>query len=368
MRFGGPIRTLAALIDQQPDGFESLTVTSDRDHGDRSRLPVTSNEVLGTGGRYTYYVSGNSPRAIVHAFREVRRFRPQAIYVNSFFDSLFSIAPQVAHALGLFGTARLVIAPRGEMGLGALAIHSRKKRLFLRLYTRTRMHRRILWHASTTQERADIVRVFDSSAPIVVRENETRLPDRARPAEPTPDRILSLVFLSRVSEKKGLHTLLEALRHASEPIALSVFGYPENPHYTARCEALAQRLPAHVLCSFKGPVDPDGARETFAAFDLFAFPTAGENFGHVIAESLSVSCPVMCADTTPWTRLMRTGGAGIVVESLDAADWTAAIDAYARMSPDERLERRRRAGVAYDLWRHESKGEHVFEKVRRLMS
>jgi len=41
----------------------------------------------------------------------------------------------------------------------------------------------------------------------------------------------------------------------------------------------------------------------FSKYDLFFFPTRGENYGHVIAESLSVGTSVLTSDQTPWQRL-----------------------------------------------------------------
>ena len=44
-----------------------------------------------------------------------------------------------------------------------------------------------------------------------------------------------------------------------------------------------------------------------AANDLFFLPTRGENFGHVIAEALSVGTPVLISDQTPWRKLAAVG-------------------------------------------------------------
>ena len=38
-------------------------------------------------------------------------------------------------------------------------------------------------------------------------------------------------------------------------------------------------------------------------YDLFFFPTLGENYGHVIVEALSQGTPILIADTTPWRSL-----------------------------------------------------------------
>ena len=73
---------------------------------------------------------------------------------------------------------------------------------------------------------------------------------------------------------------------------------------------------------------------TFGLYDAFVFPTLGENFGHVIAESLASSCPVICSDQTPWTPVLEAGG-GQVVRDLTPAALGAVLARWATMSSTE---------------------------------
>ena len=43
--------------------------------------------------------------------------------------------------------------------------------------------------------------------------------------------------------------------------------------------------------------------QLFVKYDVFYFPTKGENFGQVIWESLSCGCPVLISDQTPWNNI-----------------------------------------------------------------
>ena len=82
---------------------------------------------------------------------------------------------------------------------------------------------------------------------------------------------------------------------------------------------------------------------------MTCLPTAGENFGHVIAESLSQSCPVMIMDVTPWTAVVA-GGGGIIVPSGTVEAWKHALQTV--LNGDETFEQRRRdAARAYNTWR-----------------
>jgi glycosyltransferase involved in cell wall biosynthesis len=93
------------------------------------------------------------------------------------------------------------------------------------------------------------------------------------------------------------------------------------------------------------------------------FPTLGENFGHVIAESLSASCPVICSDQTPWNDVLAAGG-GTVLRDGVAAELGAELDRIAVMTPAERLRARELAGAAYRDWRAGVTNPNVLDQVR----
>ena len=91
--------------------------------------------------------------------------------------------------------------------------------------------------------------------------------------------------------------------------------------------------------------------------------TAGENFGHTIAEALAVGRPVLLSDTTPWSARVEAGGGEVVADD----DWAATIDRWASYSGEELASRAARAASSYDVWRSTPPEPHVFElALRRL--
>ena len=56
-----------------------------------------------------------------------------------------------------------------------------------------------------------------------------------------------------------------------------------------------------------GPIENENVHDMFQNYDLFFLPTKGENFGHVILESMSAGTPTLIADTTPWRNLQDSG-------------------------------------------------------------
>ena len=68
-------------------------------------------------------------------------------------------------------------------------------------------------------------------------------------------------------------------------------------------KTLVLNLPSNIRVSFKGDVMRDKIFQLFVKYDVFYFPTKGENFGQVIWESLSCGCPVLISDQTPWNNI-----------------------------------------------------------------
>jgi glycosyltransferase involved in cell wall biosynthesis len=190
------------------------------------------------------------------------------------------------------------------------------------------------------------------------------------PAEPLPGSRHAgparWVFLGRVSPKKGLDLALEALLEVDVPVRFDIFGPIEDAEHWRRCEELISRAPADCIVTYRGSVPPERVRETFGRYDAFLFPTHGENFGHVIAESLSASCPVVCTDRTPWTAVLRAGG-GTVIPGATAEDLAPVLRRLAALDPDQRSVARARAGEAYRSWASDVEDTNILTLTHRLL-
>lgn len=358
---GGPIRSLEALVRQAPSGFEQLVITSDRDLKAVERLAVESNRWIGWEQAVVRYVSYDSWRRTLAAWVSLRAKRPDVLYFNSFFDLKSTIIPLWLTRIGFWSKAGVLVAVRGEFGTGALQIRGRKKRLYIGLCKLAGLLKGITWHASSEEEARDIWRTIDRSVPVLVRRNDTGLANASRRPAVVNHGPLQVVYLGRIAEIKGLHILLAALGTVVRPMCLDIYGTYEDEQYKRLCESLWKAVPSHILVKFHGPVPHAEVAPTLAGYDVLALPTAGENFGHVIAEALSVSCPVMCPDTTPWSTVLRNG-AGIVVSDRQVLSWASALDAYADLPVPERVDRRTAAGRGFDAWVKSAPAEHIYEQ------
>jgi len=230
-----------------------------------------------------------------------------------------------------------------------------------------RRNRDLTWQASNESERDEIVRILKRVrqdqmrvASDLTEEVSTESPMRVQPRVPGA---LRLCFPSRISPKKNLDFALRVLAGVKVPVEFAIFGPIEDASYWLECERLLARLPPNVRAVYQGEVQPDQVKRTLARHDLLFFPTRGENFGHVIFESLSAGLPVLISDQTPWSDvekhevgwslpLSSMSAFGMAIEALSAR-LPAEHDAYAVRAmayAAERVDREGAIARAYDLF------------------
>lgn len=360
---GGPVRSLVRFMDTLPPTASVRLVTRDRDLGsDAPYDGIPTGTWRPRGAAQVFYLDVGSLR---HWGRLVRHLLAQrdtdVLYVNSMWDRFFSIVPLFLARLRVIRPRLVLVAPRGEFSTGALGLKSGRKRAFLGLWRRMVRPLPLVWHASTEREAADVRALFpDATIEVVL--DQTSLPLEGSVAPQPHAGALRLVFVSRISPMKNLAEVLAGLRDVEQPVELDLYGPCEDLDYWARCEELIGGLPAHVSVQYRGSLEPDQVPATFAGYDAFVFPTLGENFGHVIAESLSAGCPVICPDTTPWTPVI-SGGGGLVLDSATAPAVAAAVARLASLTPAARATMRQQAADAFTAWRSAHPDVNVLAQV-----
>ena len=202
----------------------------------------------------------------------------------------------------------VLLAPRGELGAGALSIRPLKKKVFLRLLRWTGMLRGIRYHATSTGEVTDITRELGADVPVMLAPNfasrhaPSIRPDRSA-KEPGS---VELAFCSRLVPKKNLGFLLGLLPQVRGRVKLRVIGPEEDAVYAARLRQMASALPATKSVEWVGTVAPDAIAAELGRSQFFVLPTLNENHGHVIVEAWQAGLPVLLSDQTPWHDLINS--------------------------------------------------------------
>lgn len=336
---GGPIRSIANMIERLSGDFEFHIFTSDRDLHDQQPYPDVKVDSWNAVGKAKVFYAGPLNRSLFGIVRFLRRNKFDLIYLNSFFDSGFTISPLVARRLNLIPHRPCVLAPRGEFSEGAFDLKIWKKRPFVAVARRFRLYDGLCWQASTDYEKQDICSRFGSresdvrvvSNIVVAPDLTAEFLDDASLASGVrhPNDALRVCFLSRISPKKNLDFALKVLARVTVPVHFTVYGPQENSVYWQVCANLIAQMPPHVKVVYRGSLPHSEVRAAIAESDLFFLPTLGENFGHVFLEAWSVGVPVLISDQTPWLGLeQRQLGWEI---SLDCPDkFVQAVEAAAK--------------------------------------
>jgi glycosyltransferase involved in cell wall biosynthesis len=322
-RAGGPIRSIANIVDKLGDELEFRVVTSDRDFGDVEVYPGIQRDAwLRVGKAWVRYVSAKHVR-----MRETARLMSvtnhDVVYLNSFFDRMFTLRALVCRRLGMVGSKPVVVAPRGEFSLGALRLKALRKRAYISLAREAGLFDDVTWQASSVFEAEDISKAMNlranrelpgsgaSKGSIVVASDivgDAHVDPEQEAARQVRSRSpLSICFLSRITPKKNLEYALRVLESVGVPVHFAIYGPIEDQTYWASCQHRIASMPSHVEVTYGGLVEHSHVQRTLAGHDLFLLPTLGENFGHVIHEALTAGLTVLLSDQTPWRGLEEKG-------------------------------------------------------------
>jgi len=313
---GGPVRSISNMVEQLGDEFDFRIITSDRDSLDEAPYPGVIVDVWTQVGKAKVYYLSQRYRSIVALIRLLSKTPHDLLYLNSFFDPIFTQLPLLARRLRLLPIKPVILAPRGELSPGALLIKRWKKAPYRWITSSFGLYRNLTWHASSDHEAANIQHILAGSAKrikiaISIASDLSSLPEKtelvscSHPREPSEP--LRVVFLSRIAPMKNLDFALKVLAKVNIPVNFYIFGPMENRSYWRLCEGLIADLPPNIFVQYKGAVAHSQVPAIFKAHDLFFLPTRGENYGHVIMESLLAGTPVLIADTTPWCDLEQAG-------------------------------------------------------------
>jgi len=140
---------------------------------------------------------------------------------------------------------------------------------------------------------------------------------------------LVVCFLGRIVMEKGLDVFADAIHEfAQRGLKHRVLVIGEGP---AR-PWFEQQLPKAIF--LRQLTGTDLAR-ALASSDVLLNPSVTEAFGNVTLEAMACALPVVAAEATGATNLVRDGETGTLVDPCDVDGFAAALEAYAR-DPDLR--------------------------------
>ncbi len=112
-----------------------------------------------------------------------------------------------------------------------------------------------------------------------------------------PHNELRLVFAGKISDKKGIYCLIDALASSGLPrgsVTLTMAGGWPNPRQYSRATAAIAASGQDIFLT--GPLPQQELAEVFSAGDVFVLPSFSEGFPLVLAEAMACGMGAICTD------------------------------------------------------------------------
>ncbi|WP_178990237.1 glycosyltransferase family 4 protein [Winogradskyella schleiferi] len=330
---GGPIQSIANLVSRLKDEFDISIITSNSDLGELLDLdPKSLNTWVKKDGYQVMYLDAeHQTKKYLKKLFKAHTF--DAVYFNSLFSVKFTILP---FWLLRNEPVRRVLATRGMLGAGALAIKPLKKKLFLGFIKRLNLHKKVIWHATAQSEIDEIKMHFGTGRKIILAPNLSAITHNNFSEKNKIENHINIFFLSRISYKKNLIGALDVLSkiQSKYKVQFHIIGPIDDNDYWQKCEVKIKELPKNISTNYLGAI-PNGELSNYLSKEhLLLLPTFHENFGHVIMESWQNGCPVIISDQTPW-RNLKDDKLGYDLSNTSETDFIKAIEHLCGMSQDE---------------------------------
>ena len=310
IKSGGILRSVENTVENLGDEFDFLIVTRNTDVGDLTPYPNIKPGVWLKVGKAKVLYMDKTLSSYKNILSIMSRTKYHAIHLNSFFDSI-CIKVLLARKFNTNLNASIILSPRGEFARASFKIRLYKKNVYVFISKLFKLFHGVVWHVSTRHEKKDLDSVMKiSNGEIYIAEDLPIKPlgNQFICFHRKCDDILKVVFLSRISPEKNLKYALNVLKRTKCQIVFDIYGFIDDKSYWQECLIIINKIQADNLLlsiSYLGELYPDEVVKTFSKYDIFLFPSGGENYGHVIAESLIAGTPVLISNKTPWSGLVN---------------------------------------------------------------
>lgn len=295
-RSGGPQQTFMNIVEAYGDKYNFFILTLNHDLGCKKIYSNIHDEWNIVGKAKVKYVSEGEYTV---SFISKLANEMDLVYAGGLFEKTTIIA-MAANRLNKIHCP-FWIAPMGVFSEGAIQQKKIKKKMFITLGNIIGLFNNIMWSFTSELELKDFnlymksPKIYEIASDIPRKSNieiSHKIKEKGN---------LKIIFLSRICHKKNLAYAIDIIGKLNGNIIFDIYGTKESKDYWELCEKKLSELPSNIQWAYNGEVEGSKTISVFSQYDIFLFPTLGENFGHVIFEALAAGCVPVISDTTPWT-------------------------------------------------------------------
>lgn len=297
-KYGGPPVSIDNFCNLMND-YEIYIICSDHDLGETKRYDTIDSGWNDRGNCKVLYLT-DSEYSISNLNKIAKEIDPDLIYLQS----LFSKPTYVGLNVAKMNKIKVLLAPRGELNKGAFK-KKYKKIPYIYFLTFNRLLENVYYQTTSDEETRAVSNYlnvglnniyFLANIPSIPKNNYKKVSKEPGKAK--------IVFLSRIHPKKNLLKAIKYLKNVQGELVFDIYGPIEDKKYWELCK---QEIYSNqqIFIKYCGTVDHEKVQYILSKYDAFLFPTESENYGHVIAEALSVGTPVIISDQTPWSDVFK---------------------------------------------------------------
>ena len=207
----------------------------------------------------------------------------------------------------------VIIQPHGYLEPYSLNMSKLKKKLAYYIFEKANLERARLLIACSHEEYLNLKVMFPSKDIAIIPNGVSESFYKANSKKDyfDSDKYLgrkNMLFLSRIHPLKGLVRLLniyaEIDKETRENWNVIIAGIDQENH-SQELKKIAKKLKIENFVYFEGEKFKDEKVNIMSSADLFILPTFSENYGVVVAESLSRGVPVLTTKAAPWSLLEK---------------------------------------------------------------
>jgi glycosyltransferase involved in cell wall biosynthesis len=308
-KHGGPIRSVHGLCKAlAARGHEVTVFTTDVD----TEGAVPANQAVALDGVEVWYFPVTAPRRLYRSLEMGKSLKQRVagfdvVHLHSVFLWPTAAAARAAERAGV----PYLLAPRGMLVPDLLKRRGRwRKAAWIRLVERRTLAHAAGLHVTAELEAEEARKLGLPLPPVFVVANGI---DPVPPPPPSvPDGPPFLLYLGRLSWKKGLDRLIPALARVPD-VGLAVAGNDEE-NIRPKLEVLARESGVAGRVRFLGPVDGAEKAALLHGCAALVLPSYSENFGNSVLEAMAAGRPVAVTPEVGLADVIREEGAGIVAD------------------------------------------------------
>ncbi len=301
---GGPVKSIANIALALREDVELYIIASDRDYQDKKPYTnIKTNQWNFIDNEYVYYHE-NKSLGLSDFKKILSTIEYDIVYLNGYY-SRYSRLYLLINKFKLLPEKPIILSPRGDFseGEGNSFIKKLKKKLFVSIMKISNFNKGLTWHVTSEGEKQDLINSIGPNVDIFQAANISNPPINEPKFINKRSGYIDIVYVSRINRKKNILKAIKLLSSVKGKVRFNIYGPIFEADYWLECENEIKKLPSNITINYKGSIPSTEVKSVLESNHFLLFPTNGENYGHIIYESISVGCPVIISDKTPWKKL-----------------------------------------------------------------